>query len=94
MKKADDYLLYLSGVISENQYHEGTNEEPAKDEAMELPEFKKLMAKLTNRLGEKSNKYVPLLKYVARNKNMLPMFEELIEDVSKLQASVGKRVFK
>lgn len=87
-----NYLLYLSGVINENQYYEGTNENET--EGMEMPEFKKLMSRLTVKLGDKANKYVPLLRYIAKNKNLLPQFEGLVEDLMKLQASTGKGILK
>lgn len=81
--KSDDSNLALQPLDDEDHEPE-----------MELPEFKQLMRKLSIRIGGKANTYVPLVRYIAKNKNMLPMFEELIEDVAKLQSSIGKRIFQ
>jgi hypothetical protein len=55
--------------------------------------FARVLNKISNKVGEKSNTYVPLLRYVARNPRMLALFEQLVEETSKMQASTGKNVF-
>lgn len=50
--------------------------------------------KLSTKLQEKSNKYVPLVRFVARNPKMLSLLEDLIEETSTMNASIGKNVFK
>jgi hypothetical protein len=55
--------------------------------------FTRVLNRISNKLGEKSNTYVPLLRYVAKNPRMLALFEQLIEETSKMQASTGRNVF-
>jgi hypothetical protein len=55
--------------------------------------FARVLNKISNKVGEKSNTYIPLLRYVARNPRMLALFEQLVEETSKMQASTGKNVF-
>lgn len=56
-------------------------------------DFRGTLNKLSIRLGEKANAYVPLLRFVSRNPRMLEMLEDLIAKSSTLQASTGKRLF-
>ena len=55
--------------------------------------FARVLNRISNKIGEKSNTYVPLLRYVARNPRMLALFEKLVEETSRMQASTGKNVF-
>ena len=58
-----------------------------------LNDFRKAISKLSVRLGQKANRYIPLLRYVSRNPKMLEMLEDLIINSSSIQASTGKRIF-
>lgn len=91
MKKLD--FLYLSGVINENQYHEEMDMEDD-DGVMELPQFKRMMSKLSVRMGDKANNYLPLLKYIAKKEDLLAMFESLVEELMGLQTATGKSILK
>lgn len=50
--------------------------------------------KLSLKLKEKSNKYMPLMKYVSRNPAMFKLLEELVEETSLLNSATGKQIFK
>jgi len=52
-----------------------------------------LVSKLSRKLGERSNKFTPLVKFVARNPEMLALLDELIESTSLAQQSLTKTVF-
>lgn len=53
-----------------------------------------MVSKLARKFGEKSSKYTPLVKFIARNKDMLKLFSELIEEASLAQQGITKTVFK
>lgn len=95
MKKVDNYLLYLSGVISENQYHEAKNDTPDVDgykPGVDSVKIKNIIPKLSVKLGEKTNTYLPLLRYVSKNEKALSLFSELIESLVLVQTSRVKGI--
>ena len=78
--------------INENQsVASPTVETPS---AQNPSDFMKIIQRLSVKLGEKASKYMPLIRYVARNPKMLPLLEELIEQSSGMQVSKAKQIFK
>lgn len=61
---------------------------------IEKGEYLSVVSRIARKLGEKSNKYNPLIKFVSRNENMLRLLEELIEETSTAQASRMNPIFK
>ena len=53
-----------------------------------------LVSKLARKLGEKANKFTPLVKFVSRNPEMLGLLDELISASSLAQQSLTKPIFK
>jgi hypothetical protein len=80
MKKADNYILYLSGLITENQLIESI--EKNNENNLDPPEIKRLLQRLSIKIGEKANRYTPLIKHVAKDKIAVNLFAELIENLS------------
>lgn len=88
MKKADNYLLYLSGIINESQYHEEVEAKNNVSSETDDPKAtQRMLRRLTVKIGEKANTYLPLLKYLSRNERALELFLELIEQLTLVQPS-------
>lgn len=67
------------------------------EETIDTKEFSSTansIKKLSLKLKEKSNKYMPLMKYVSRNPSMFKLLEELVEETSLLNSAAGKQIFK
>jgi hypothetical protein len=95
MKKVDNYLLYLSGVISENQYHEEVEaKNDSSAEEVDPKETQRVLKKLSVRIGEKANTYLPLLKYLSKNKQALQLFVGLVDQLVLVQVSRVKGLFE
>jgi hypothetical protein len=74
MERVNDYLLRLSGVISENQYFDIIEN----NELATAPEVKQLLQKLSVRLGNKRNVFDPVLNVIKNNKNLLDVFNRML----------------
>lgn len=65
------------------------------DQQVSLDKNKEVMvvSKLARKLGEKSNKFTPLVKFVARDPEMLALLDELISGASLAQQSLTRPIF-
>lgn len=80
--------------INENQIVASPTAETPMAQSPSPSDFMKTIQRLSVKLGEKASKYMPLIRYVARNPKMLPLLEELIEQSSGMQVSKAKQIFK
>lgn len=87
MKKADNYTLYLSGVINENEY-DGTTE------PVNAQDLGKLLQKLTMKLGEKANTYKPLLTYIKNRPELVSLLDDLITHVGQMKSTTFGQINK
>jgi hypothetical protein len=78
----------------DQQVSQQTSLTPAsKDEAgIDKNGYIRIAGKIAQKLGEKSNTYTPLVRYVARNPKMLQLLEKLIEETSLAQSGKLKAV--
>ena len=82
----------LENNISE--MNENPNQQAEQPENMAPSDFKQILTKLSMKLGEKTNTYIPLLRYVASNPKMLKLLEDLIEATSTMKVSTANMVYK
>jgi hypothetical protein len=71
---------------------------PEQAESPEAPSIDKnsyirLMGKLSQKLGNGSNTYTPLVRYVSKNPEMLSLLEKLIEETSLVQSGKIRNIF-
>lgn len=66
----------------------------APDPATDKNSYLRLISKLSQKLGEKSNKYSKLIRYVARDPEMLGLLEQLVEETSLAQQGTVRNIFK
>lgn len=66
----------------------------SQEPAMDKNSYLRLTSKLAQKLGEKSNKYANLVRYVARDPKMLSLLEQLIEETSLAQQGKVRNLFK
>lgn len=71
-----------------------TTQTPSEINDTNPADFMKTIQRLSIKLGEKSTRYMPLIRYVSRNPKMLSLLEELIEQSSGMQVSRAKQVFR
>jgi hypothetical protein len=53
----------------------------------------RLVSKLSQKLGDKSNSFTPLIRYVSKNPAMLSLLEKLIEETSLVQSGKIRNIF-
>lgn len=88
MEKVNQYLLYLSGVINENQYIEALEgKNTIEDSKTDTAENKRILQRLTVKLGQKANSHLPLLRHISKNEEAAELFMELIKQLSTARAS-------
>lgn len=68
------------------------NTETAADPSIDKNGYIRLAGKIAQKLGEKSNTYTPLVRYVSKNPAMLSLLERLIEETSLAQAGKLKNI--
>lgn len=57
-------------------------------------DMRKNLSRISVNLGEKGNRYQPLIAYVARNPKMLDLLDELMGDVGNLSKSKFNTLYK
>lgn len=96
MQRANDHLLYLSGVISESAYLDRVLHETISESVTSL-QAKNLLLQLSKRIGEKRmNAYAPILNTIKNNKNLLEVFTRLLTTLassnpSQMQSKFGDK---
>lgn len=88
MKKADNYTLYLSGLINEAQLD---GDEP---QTLGVPDTKKLLDKLSIKFGQKANTYRPLIVYLKNKPDLLALLDDLMGRVGEMKSSTFSQVKK
>lgn len=87
MKKADNYTLYLSGLINEAQLD---GDEPQTN----IQDTKKILDKLSIKFGQKANTYRPLIVYLKNKPDLLALLDDLIGRVGEMKSSTFSQVKK
>lgn len=93
MQRANDHLLYLSGVISESVYLDRVLHETI-SESVTSSEARNLLFQLSKRIGEKRmNAYAPILNTIKNNKNLLEVFTRLLTTLASSNPSQMRSKF-
>jgi hypothetical protein len=67
--------------------------ETPEDSSIDKNSYIRLMGKLSQKLGNSSNTYTRLVRYVSKNPEMLSLLEKLIEETSLVQSGKIRNIF-